>query len=128
MASEKKVADLDAINTVSWVLMGYFWRNESYELAMAFAAVIGITGITVFAYLPWSFADLTAAAALNAWLAADVFWLLGDIYSHEWLLAAADWCSLACIGILVVGLVRTRASGEMLGVFLERFRRFRIRF
>ena len=123
---QEKLALTETIGSVLWFMMDGFWMLNQPLPAKAMIAPTVLVNLFVFRYVKRSFAQVAVVAAMNAWLAMNVFWMLGDLDRDPKLIGVARLLFAAGVALLLLAVARTGLQAENLTKVLSHFRRLRV--
>lgn len=126
MHDQDKLMFVETVGSVLWFVMDGFWMLNSPAPAKTMIMPTLIVNLFVFRYTRRSLAHLAVVAAMNSWLAMNIFWMVGDLDKAPDLIAIARVLFASGILLLVVAVASTGLQRERLTKAMSHFRRLRI--
>jgi hypothetical protein len=130
---DQPIADLqqkqmlfETIGSVLWFFMDGCWMLNQAFAAKAMILPTLVVNLWVFRFARQSFSQFSVVAAMNAWLAMNIFWMIGDLDKDPRPLAAARAMFALGIVFLTLAVGREAMHPDRLAKVLTRFRRLRI--
>ena len=121
-----KLALTETVGSVLWFVMDGFWLLDQALPAKVMVLPTLTINLLVFRFTKRSFSHMSVAAAMNAWLVMNTFWMIGDLDKNARLVAIAR--GMFVVGLVLLGLAvaRDATRPEGLTKVLASFRRLRI--
>jgi hypothetical protein len=121
-----KLALTETLGSVLWFLMDGFWMLSLAAAAkwMIFPTIA--VNLFVFRYTRPVFSQLAVVAAMNSWLAMNIFWMIGDLDKDPNPLGLAKMMFALGLTFLVLAVGRNLFRPRRLVTILAHFRRLRI--
>jgi hypothetical protein len=116
---------VETIGSVLWFLMDGFWMLNQPVAAKAMVWPTLAVNLFVFRYTKRSFGQIAIVAAMNCWLAMNIFWMLGDLDTDPKPLAAARVLFFLGVALLAMAVGREAVGQRRVTDVLAHFRRLR---